>query len=103
MQLIAPGRCNSAEMETAFKKRPCLPLSAFVGFVLSHESFNFLSKQTANRGLPASGKDPGFLEYMSTETYRNVLFLVGSRTCHAPPETRRIRVTRVLREVKDSR
>jgi hypothetical protein len=84
MQFVAPGRRYSAKMETAFKKRQRLLFSPFVGFFLSYESFNFLRKQTANRGLPASGKDPSFLEYLSAETYRDVLFLVGSRICHRP-------------------
>src|SRR5215469_15554818 len=84
MQFVAPGRRYSAKMEAAFKNRQCLPFSAFVGFFRSHQSFNFLRQQAADRGLAASGKDPGFLEHLSTETYRDVLLLVGSRTCHDP-------------------
>ena len=76
MQFVAPRRRYSAKMETPFKKLQGLLFSSFVGFFLSHESFNFLGKQTANRGLPTSSKDPDFLEYLSAQTYRNVLFLI---------------------------
>jgi hypothetical protein len=48
MQFVAPGRRYSAKMETAVKNRSCPLFSSFVGFFLSHESFNFLGKQTAN-------------------------------------------------------
>jgi len=78
MQFVPRGGDYSTEAKTVLKKHHGLLLSSFVSLFFSHKSFNLLSEQTANRGLAPSSKDPGLLEYLSAQAYRNVLLLSRS-------------------------
>jgi hypothetical protein len=66
MQLV-PSRYNfSTQVKALFKKRQRLPLGALISFFVSHEAFDLMCEETADRSLTASSENLGLLEHLPT-------------------------------------
>jgi hypothetical protein len=66
MQLVPPRWNFPTQVKALFEKRQCLPLGALISFFVSHEAFDLMSKETADRSLTARSENLGLLEYLPT-------------------------------------
>src|SRR5215470_17666667 len=100
MQLVPRSSNHPTEVEALVEKRERLPFGPFICLFLSHQGFDFLSKQAANRGIPAGGENFGLLEYLPAKAYGDVLLGFFAGNSHpSESSSRKIRVTRVARVV----
>jgi hypothetical protein len=101
MQFVSAGRSGAAELEGLIKQRGGLTLGALVGFFFADEDFDLASQEAANGGGASGGDYFGLPDGTAIEAKGYILLFVTVVLGHGGSSSRILRVTRILRVVKD--